>query len=524
MRPIQISAALITTLLLLAACGGPEPTLGVSVSPTAGTLVPGGTVTFELTLERNETATEPVTLSVEGLPDGVTATLAPATLSGDASTSTLTLSATRDSPREPVNLTLTAQAGPDLVASASLALAVQGLTVTGLVSALPGIPLPGVTVWIVGSPPTLTAGDGTFTIADVALPYDLTVAAIPMRLAHTYLGLTSADLRLTPFFEPVVTSAFQANVSGTLTGAGSPVPVGQEVRVAAASSTPTFGRARVSSGGASYAFQPAWATLGPVQATLHALQWTLTDGAVQRYVGYGTASATLTRDAVIDAPISMGAAPETTTVTPIREVPAGLTVLQTGATLRLGAAATMPIPFGAAAPSSFLMPLLPGATYDTYAQASGPDGSYSLAWDVGAAPGEVPVLRLPAPVAPIAPAEGAVDVTAESGFTVSNPAGGALTFQFEKSSSPSERRWVTTLETTARIPDLAEIGFPLAAGASFEWQVLNQPGHTTANASVTGDGSFGGYLGTSIGATNGGPGASAPGGMAISSRRTFQTR
>jgi hypothetical protein len=117
-----------------------------------------------------------------------------------------------------------------------------------------------------------------------------------------------------------------------------------------------------------------------------------------------------------------------------------------------------------------------------------------------------------------------VDVTAESGFTVSNPAGGALTFQFEKSSSPSERRWVTTLETTARITDLAEIGFPLAAGASFEWQVLNQPGHTTANASVTGDGSFGGYLGTSIGATNGGPGASAPGGMAISSRRTFQTR
>ncbi len=90
----RASAALVC-LALLTACSpdtGPVPAIGVSLGAASVEVVRDATIDDEVTVSRVGTAHDAVVLDVTGLPGGVTATFAPAVLTGGALTSTLTTS------------------------------------------------------------------------------------------------------------------------------------------------------------------------------------------------------------------------------------------------------------------------------------------------------------------------------------------------------------------------------------------------------------------------------------------------
>lgn len=97
---------LIAAALLLPACYGasdnvilpppgvgPLPTIGVLVTGSAN-ITRGSSAQVGVTVSRSATYTGPIDLSAEGLPAGVTASFAPATVPGGSTASTLTLTAT----------------------------------------------------------------------------------------------------------------------------------------------------------------------------------------------------------------------------------------------------------------------------------------------------------------------------------------------------------------------------------------------------------------------------------------------
>ncbi len=101
-----------------AACGGgsddgttgtgPSPAIGLSVTPTSLSLVPGGNGTVTATVSRSGGFSGNIDLSLEGAPTGVTSSLSPSSLTGSFTTSTVTISAA--SATAPGNYTLTIRA------------------------------------------------------------------------------------------------------------------------------------------------------------------------------------------------------------------------------------------------------------------------------------------------------------------------------------------------------------------------------------------------------------------------------
>src|SRR5690606_31831177 len=126
-------------------------------------------------------------------------TLSPATLSGAATTRTITVETDGSDPDvapADVTLTVTAAAG-ELSDSAELTLRVGLLKVRGKVTGTLGTPADtsGVVVSVNGGAAIPVEADGTFEGPEVAVPYDLVVAQ-PPTLAHVYRGLTTTDLTL----------------------------------------------------------------------------------------------------------------------------------------------------------------------------------------------------------------------------------------------------------------------------------------------------------------------------------------
>lgn len=95
MHARRLMAAL--TLVAAVGCGGgggeagPVGSVSVTVSPTSLTLPQGGNGTVTVTLTRGGGFADPVNVSVEGLPAGVTASLSPAQLTGSTTQAVVTV-------------------------------------------------------------------------------------------------------------------------------------------------------------------------------------------------------------------------------------------------------------------------------------------------------------------------------------------------------------------------------------------------------------------------------------------------
>jgi hypothetical protein len=108
----------LTTLALLAAigCGDdggsePEGSISVSASPPSLTLSQGGTGTVTVTLTRGGGFEEAVTVSVEGVPSGVTASVSPGSLTGETTQATVTVTVGNSVAEGSYPITVRASAG-----------------------------------------------------------------------------------------------------------------------------------------------------------------------------------------------------------------------------------------------------------------------------------------------------------------------------------------------------------------------------------------------------------------------------
>ena len=106
----------LTALALLAAigCGDdgtePEGSISVSASPTSLTLPQGGTGTVTVTVTRGGGFDDAVSVSVEGVPTGVTASVSPGSLTGTTTQAVVTVTVGSTVP--PASYPITVRAVP----------------------------------------------------------------------------------------------------------------------------------------------------------------------------------------------------------------------------------------------------------------------------------------------------------------------------------------------------------------------------------------------------------------------------
>ena len=165
-------------------------------------------------------------------------------------------------------------------------------------------PSSGVTIVIKGKAPTTTAADGTFTVTDVAPPYDLLMVDATRHLGVAYLGLRRLDPVV---FTNQVRPRKNARVNALLSAMPEFQPANQTVSM-------VFGSAEAT-GSASYTgpSQDVNPRAIPVvhwdngaastQGTMHVLQYQQDAGNPISYVRYGKSpSVTLTELARISTP------------------------------------------------------------------------------------------------------------------------------------------------------------------------------------------------------------------------------
>jgi hypothetical protein len=175
---------------------GPTPAIAIAVAPTTLTAAPGGTQTATVTLTRTN-FTGAVNLAVEGAPDGVTASFAPASLSGATNTSTLTVTVGEAVADDSYDLTV--RASGEGVTSKTVP-----VTLTVSTAPAPGFTLavaPATVSIIQGGTGTATATvtrtngfAGAVNIAVSGVPQGVTItpdpASIPGNVATSTLNIT----------------------------------------------------------------------------------------------------------------------------------------------------------------------------------------------------------------------------------------------------------------------------------------------------------------------------------------------
>ena len=198
----------------------PTPELSLQLSATALSMQSSATATVDITINKNAGVTDDVALSASELPDGVTATFAPAAVSGRASQLTLTstsaravtnrtvtISATANGVTRTAALTLTVLPPDFTITALPAAVSLQGTVTQPVISELmigrTGLPDPvsltatgvpsGVMVSITPASTTLNAALVKFTADGTAIP-----GLYPITITGTGAGLVrSATIALT---------------------------------------------------------------------------------------------------------------------------------------------------------------------------------------------------------------------------------------------------------------------------------------------------------------------------------------
>ncbi|MFG2011050.1 S8 family serine peptidase [Micromonospora sp. NPDC048868] len=161
----------------------PPPTndFSVSVSPTAGSTAPGGSVTATVATATTNGSAQSVSLSASGLPSGATASFSPATVTSGGS-SALTISTSASTPAGTYSVTVTGTA-----ASGSRT-ATYSLTVTGT-----GGGCSGTNGTDLAIPDTNVAVSSSIVIAGCARNAS-SASTVAVNIVHTYRGDVVIDL------------------------------------------------------------------------------------------------------------------------------------------------------------------------------------------------------------------------------------------------------------------------------------------------------------------------------------------
>lgn len=526
-RPGRWSLA-IALAAVIASCS-PTPSIALTTSPSQALLPLGGSVDVEVTLVRSGGATADVALLASGLPSGVSASFTPATLSGPTTTSTLTLSSAAGADEGVTTVTITGT-GVGLTASSQLTLEVDSQDVTGTVVGIYGEPLEGLTVYVSGHVPTATAGDGSFTVVDVAVPYDLTIAS-GVDWAQTVVGLRTTTPQVQPFLAATTPPLLPtATVNGDLIGGFSPVPAGFRVQICAEGIDVVVwgepGCVTLFQGETSYSFNVAWAEGGSVDVRVRAYVYEL-DGnsTVTGIVGNGSLDLTLVDGVTSSNDLNIAASsPTWADLELTTSAPAGSDISATVLTHVNDHASYSNVSSSVlSSPVQLVSPLLSGAQYSVVVSASTTTLDTSIGWLTGLTSGDAVELAVPPAPNAISPADGATGVDESTLFTVTKPHGGSAHFVFAPvSPATGPRLFVSTAGSSVTIPDLSAIGIALTPAVEHSWQVLTTPQTEDPDGIVSGSGYLGPYLEIQR-SMRGGPVPTADGSLYVSTGGSFTT-
>jgi len=270
----------------------PPTRFSIHLSTSNVSFAAGATVHLSATVHRDTGFVGPVTLSLNGAPSGLTATITP--VSGQPGSNDIALSA--KSTLDPLiyHLSIDGASGIE-TESAKFVAAVGDATtfdVQGTVVDALREPIAGAQVTIAGTT-TAAAADGSFTVSDVTRPYDVVVTLPGMKEVHDFVGLNRANPVL-PLLDQAVTPSDSASVAGTITNASANSAT-QLAEVAFASPEAHGSSVLWQNDGPGFGpFQVTWSGPSSTQGTLLALKWSVgPTGLPEQYLGFASAPLSL---------------------------------------------------------------------------------------------------------------------------------------------------------------------------------------------------------------------------------------
>lgn len=294
---LGLAGACSALLIALIGCGpaapvipGPEPDpqhFQLQLSTAQVAVTAGSVVHLSVTVTRAAGFTDPVALSLNGAPAGLTATFTPDTADPDTSDVALQAAASVVPYDYPVFISGTSGIEQEDAAFTTTVQDPVTIDVHGRVVGLFREPVPDATVTIAGV--SVTAGaDGSFAIPNVAWPYDAIVTVPGGGEVHAYLGVSRANPVL-PVLTQAIAPPYGATVSGSLTG--SAANGSQEIAEVAFASPEAHG-GTVLWGGQGPVFGPfavVWSGPATTQGSLVGLKWAVgADGLPSRYLGFAS--------------------------------------------------------------------------------------------------------------------------------------------------------------------------------------------------------------------------------------------
>ena len=349
-----------------------------------------------------------------------------------------------------------------------------GVTVSGSVRDQYGEPISGASVLIKGKSAVTSGSDGTFSIADVVTPYDLTVILRAQNTALVYKGLTRSD--------PAALSPYVTSPEHTATISGTAPPASGKLTVVhfASSARYALGLGRADGTTGQYGFTVRWHGSYDTDAgRLFLLRWS-TDATgllPASYDGYASRSLTISTGGYFSsndfAAVELTDPPEQS-ISGAIAIPATYTLNVRQLFISFGHVGFYweeKNPLSNA--FTYTVPDLSGVAFDVAATAV--DGSsrwsFFLASGIRGNTNDVSI-QLAAAAQLALPASGASGVDATTPFSWTQGEGaGVNLFKVWPADATNPTYFVFTTAADAKIPDLAGEGMGLPAGASYNWRI-----------------------------------------------------
>jgi hypothetical protein len=385
---------------------------------------------------------------------------------------------------------------------------------------------------------TAVNADGTFTLANVSVPYTAVLQTAVQggaKIAWVFKGISRLDptLTVTEFFPSIISEPYVTTLSGTITGgagfsSGSKAQTLLSYGFANSIDPSNGGLQEPDSSTGKYSGFATWRTTNPVDGFLSGLQVTLdANGKINAYTGYGKTPVKLT-GALQSQPVTqtikdlaLAAIPSTTlsgTITWPDLVGTPSYRLNTTWTPNPNESINFPLSdLNFAAPGTVkpdalnqLVPVLAGSSYLVGATLSVPPVQSGSEYQESgifkyATPGTALNLTVPAPPSPQTPPAKGTGVTNDTTFSWTPFTGGvhivSLTPfpQGSNATLPASIRVITT-DSSLTFTDLNAIGLGLGKGFTYLWSIAASAPYATMDA-ATGPGGIvtrSSYSGTPI--------------------------
>jgi hypothetical protein len=360
------------------------------------------------------------------------------------------------------------------------------ITVTGKVITSTLVPVPNSPVVITGRPATTTDANGSFSVTDVTVPYDVTIVVSTSKLAIVYRGLTRPDPMLVNILA-LGSGANTATVGGTLSGGGGyPEPATRTSR-AYITSTDASASATANATTGAYTSTFGWSGSTTLTAVLRALQWDKNAaGMPTAYTGYGekTGVSITAGGAFASQNIAMTAA-ASQNISGTVTVPAALTLSSKslGVTFSAGDNFTLGSESGTGTAFTYPVPVITGATFSVSAAATGAAGQGSIR-KTGIAAGTaniaITIPTLPTQSLPVNAATG-VDTTTSFSWA---PVTSSIYLVLFNGPPNQPDYLVITSETSTKIPNLSSLGMGLPQGIGYTWLVMGYGPYVSVDAAA----------------------------------------